>query len=75
MPSSCKEIREELIECMLKSKCVLIKRNTVKECFKEEHKADVPSECVSIKKSFGDCRRGMVSEYEQGSTKHLLKIF
>ncbi|CAO3632301.1 unnamed protein product [Mucor hiemalis] len=60
MPSSCKEIREELIECMLKSNCVLIKRNTVKECFKEEHKDDVPSECLSIKKSFGDCRCGMM---------------
>ncbi|KAI9349945.1 cytochrome c oxidase assembly protein PET191 [Pilaira anomala] len=60
MPSSCKEIREELIECMLKSDCVLKKRNTVKECFKEEHKADVPSECLSIKKSYGDCRRGMM---------------
>lgn len=65
MPSSCKEIREELIECMLKSNCVLIKRNTVKECFKEEHKDDVPSECLSIKKSFGDCRRGMVIITEQ----------
>lgn len=60
MPSSCKEIREELIECMLKSNCVLVKRNTVKECFKEEHKDDVPAECLSIKKSFGDCRRGMM---------------
>lgn len=60
MPSSCKEIRQELIECMLKSDCVLIKRNTVQECFKEEHKADVPSECLSIKRSFAECKRGMV---------------
>ncbi|KAI8880699.1 hypothetical protein K501DRAFT_224308 [Backusella circina FSU 941] len=60
MPSNCKEIREELIECMLKSKCVLIQRNTVKECFKKEHEADVPSECQSIRKSFAECRRGMI---------------
>ena len=60
MPSSCKEIRQELIECMLKSDCVLIKRNTVKECFKEEHKADVPAECQSIRKSFAEFKRGMV---------------
>lgn len=59
MPSSCKEIREELIECMLKSKCVL-KGNTIKECFQPEHKNDVPEECLSIKKSFAECRRGMV---------------
>jgi cytochrome c oxidase assembly factor 5 len=60
MPSNCKEIREELIECMLKSKCVLVQRNTVKECFKKEHEADVPAECQSIRKSFAECRRGMV---------------
>jgi len=29
MPS-CKEIRQELVNCMLKSDCVLIKRHTVK---------------------------------------------
>ncbi|CAO3651276.1 unnamed protein product [Cunninghamella blakesleeana] len=60
MPSSCQEIRQELVECMLKSDCVLIKGNTVKECFKKEHEADVPTACQSIKKSFADCRRGML---------------
>lgn len=60
MPSNCQEIRQELIECMLKSDCVLKKRNTVKDCFKEEHKADVPDECLSIKKSFAECKRGMI---------------
>lgn len=29
MPS-CKELRQELVNCMLKSDCVLIKRHTVK---------------------------------------------
>lgn len=61
MPSSCKEIRQELIECMLKSDCVLVKRNTVAECMKEENAKDVPSECHSIRKSYAECRRGMVS--------------
>ncbi|KAI8145670.1 cytochrome c oxidase assembly protein PET191 [Fennellomyces sp. T-0311] len=60
MPSSCKEIRAELIECMLKSNCVLVKRNTVAECFKSEHAEDVPTECQSIRKSYAECRRGMI---------------
>ncbi|KAI8968918.1 cytochrome c oxidase assembly protein PET191 [Mycotypha africana] len=60
MPSSCKELRQELAECMLKSDCVLKKRNTVKECFKEEHRADVPDECRSIMRAFGECKRGMI---------------
>ncbi|KAI9252887.1 cytochrome c oxidase assembly factor 5-like protein [Phascolomyces articulosus] len=60
MPSSCQEIRQELIECMLKSNCVLVKRNTVAECFKSEHADDVPAECQSIRKSYAECRRGMI---------------
>ncbi|KAI8066481.1 cytochrome c oxidase assembly protein PET191, partial [Gongronella butleri] len=60
MPSSCQEIRQELIECMLKSKCVLVQRNSVSECFKKEHEDDVPDECKSIRKSYADCRRGML---------------
>jgi cytochrome c oxidase assembly factor 5 len=60
MPSSCKDIRQELVDCMLKSDCVLKKGNSVRECFKEEHADDVPKECHSIRKSFYECRRGMV---------------
>ncbi|ORZ22053.1 cytochrome c oxidase assembly protein PET191, partial [Absidia repens] len=60
MPSSCQEIRQELIDCMLKSNCVLVKGNTVSECFKKEHENDVPTECQSIKRSYADCRRGML---------------
>ena len=61
MSSSCKDIRAELIACMLKSDCVVIGGNTVKDCFKEEHAAEVSAECMAIKKSFFECRRGMVS--------------
>ncbi|CAG8488500.1 5704_t:CDS:2 [Paraglomus occultum] len=60
MPSSCKDIRQELIDCLLKSKCVLEQRNTVKECLKAEHANDVPLECHSIRKSLFECRRGLL---------------
>ncbi|PKY45568.1 cytochrome c oxidase assembly factor 5 [Rhizophagus irregularis] len=59
MPS-CKELRQELVNCMLKSDCVLIKRNTVKECLQPEHAEDVPKECQSIRKSLFECRRGLL---------------
>ncbi|KAI9260220.1 cytochrome c oxidase assembly protein PET191 [Sporodiniella umbellata] len=59
MPSSCQEIRQELIDCMLKSECVL-KGKTIKECFQSEHKSSVPEECHSIRKSFAECKRGMI---------------
>ncbi|GBC06182.1 hypothetical protein RclHR1_06670022 [Rhizophagus clarus] len=59
MPS-CKELRQELVNCMLKSDCVLIKRHTVKECLQPEHVNDVPKECQSIRRSFFECRRGLL---------------
>ncbi|RUS17288.1 cytochrome c oxidase assembly protein PET191-domain-containing protein [Jimgerdemannia flammicorona] len=59
MPSSCKEIRQELVDCMLKSDCVL-KGHTIKECFQPEHTDDVPAACQSIRRSFFECRRGML---------------
>ncbi|KAL1922058.1 uncharacterized protein VTP21DRAFT_10700 [Calcarisporiella thermophila] len=58
MPS-CQEIRKELIECILKSKCIE-RGNSFQECIKAEHAADVPEECQLIRKSFFDCRRGML---------------
>ncbi|KAF0457892.1 Cytochrome c oxidase assembly factor 5 [Gigaspora margarita] len=59
MPS-CKEIREELVDCLLKSDCVVVKRHTVKECLQFENSADVPKECQSIRRSFFECRRGLL---------------
>ncbi|KAG0243841.1 hypothetical protein BGX31_010165 [Mortierella sp. GBA43] len=60
MPSSCKEIRAELVECILKSDCVLVDGLTPKECLRPEMDHRVPSECIAIKKSFFECRRGML---------------
>lgn len=63
MPSSCREIRAELAKCMQKSDCVLINRHTVSECLmdKELFDAQVPDECHRLRRSFYNCRRGMVS--------------
>lgn len=61
MPSSCKEIRAELAECILKSDCVLKDGLTAKECLHADNEYRVPKECTAIKKSFFECRRGMVT--------------
>ncbi|RHZ77034.1 hypothetical protein Glove_186g55 [Diversispora epigaea] len=60
MPNSCKEIRQELVDCLLKSDCVVVKRHTVKECLQTENTDDVPRECHSIRRSFFECRRGLL---------------
>ena len=61
MPSSCKEIRDELVECIFKSDCVIIDGHDVKECLRSENEHRIPSECIAIKKSFFECKRGMVN--------------
>ncbi|KAI8602279.1 cytochrome c oxidase assembly factor 5-like protein [Dissophora ornata] len=60
MPSSCKEIRAELAECILKSNCVLVDGLSPKECLRSENEYRVPSECTAIKRSFFECKRGML---------------
>jgi hypothetical protein len=62
MPSSCKEIRAELAKCMQQSECVLINRHTVAECLKDKElfETQVPDECHRLRKSFYNCRRGLV---------------
>ncbi|KAI7817476.1 cytochrome c oxidase assembly protein PET191 [Gamsiella multidivaricata] len=60
MPSSCKELRAELVECVLKSNCVLVDGLTPQECLRAENEYRVPAECAAIKRSFFECRRGML---------------
>ncbi|KAG0051003.1 hypothetical protein BGZ83_004220 [Gryganskiella cystojenkinii] len=60
MPSSCKEIRAELAECILKSDCMLVDGLSAKECLRPENEYRVPAECGAIKRSFFECKRGML---------------
>ena len=58
---SCKGIREALADCIMRSDCVL-KSNpprSPQECLKE-HYDELPEECQLLRKSFFECKRGMV---------------
>lgn len=64
---SCKGIREALADCIMRSDCVL-KSNpprSPQECLKE-HYDDLPEECQLLRKSFFECKRGMVSTPLEG---------
>lgn len=62
MPSSCKEIRIELAECILKSDCMLKDGLSAKECLHSDNEYRIPVECTAIKRSFFECKRGMVKK-------------
>ncbi|KAK3943132.1 cytochrome c oxidase assembly protein PET191-domain-containing protein [Diplogelasinospora grovesii] len=60
MPSSCKEIRAALAQCLQESECVMVQRHTAAECLRSPLAETLPTKCQQLKKGFGECRRGMV---------------
>ena len=63
MPT-CTGVRQEFIECILNSDCVLIKRNSVQDCVKNKGlKEYVPEKCRLLGQSLFECKRGLVRLY------------
>ncbi|KAG7291722.1 hypothetical protein NEMBOFW57_001741 [Staphylotrichum longicolle] len=60
MPSSCKDIRAALAQCLQESECVMVERHTAAECMREPLVDTLPLKCQQLKKAFGECRRGML---------------
>ncbi|KAI0172458.1 cytochrome c oxidase assembly protein PET191-domain-containing protein [Hypoxylon sp. FL1284] len=60
MPSSCKEIRAALAQCLQESECVMVQRHTAAECLRSPLSETLPTKCQQLKKGFGECRRGMI---------------
>ncbi|KAI1453977.1 cytochrome c oxidase assembly protein PET191-domain-containing protein [Annulohypoxylon moriforme] len=60
MPSSCKEIRAALAECLQQSECVMVQRHTAAECLRSPLSETLPTKCQQLKRGFGECRRGMI---------------
>ncbi|KAL2062071.1 hypothetical protein VTL71DRAFT_6337 [Oculimacula yallundae] len=60
MPSSCKDIREALAQCLQESDCVMIQRNKPGDCLRPPLIDQMPTKCQQLKKGLGECKRGMV---------------
>ncbi|KAI8321906.1 hypothetical protein GQ54DRAFT_167694 [Martensiomyces pterosporus] len=60
MPS-CDGIRDEYIQCLLRSECVFIKRHSVEECVKNKDLATlIPERCHMLRQSLFECKRGLL---------------
>ncbi|KAJ2781138.1 Dephospho-CoA kinase (Dephosphocoenzyme A kinase) (COAE) [Coemansia interrupta] len=60
MPT-CDGIREEYIQCLLRSECVFVRRHSVEECIKNKDLASmVPERCQMLRKSLFECKRGLL---------------
>lgn len=60
MPSSCKELREALAQCLQESDCVMVHRNSAADCLRQPLVDTLPTKCQQLRKGFGECKRGMV---------------
>ncbi|KAI4166624.1 MAG: hypothetical protein LQ343_007897 [Gyalolechia ehrenbergii] len=60
MPSSCKDIRAALADCLQSSDCIIIQRNQPNDCLRPPLLETLPTRCQQLKKGYGDCKRGMI---------------
>ncbi|OCT55073.1 cytochrome c oxidase assembly protein [Cladophialophora carrionii] len=60
MPSSCKDIRAALAQCLQNSDCILLDRHTPLECLSSPLLETLPTQCQQLKIGFRECRRGLV---------------
>ncbi|KAL1863597.1 hypothetical protein Plec18170_000435 [Paecilomyces lecythidis] len=60
MPSSCKDIRQALAECLQESECIMVQRHTPRECLSDPYLSELPTKCQQLRKGLSECKRGMV---------------
>lgn len=60
MPSSCKDLRAALADCLQHSDCVLIDRNKPADCLKAPLRDGLPTRCQQLQRGYGECKRGLV---------------
>ncbi|KAK2748920.1 hypothetical protein FQN57_007203 [Myotisia sp. PD_48] len=60
MPSSCKDIRQALAECLQESECIMVQRHKPQDCLRSPLLDGLPTKCQQLKKGLGECKRGMV---------------
>ncbi|KAH8816863.1 cytochrome c oxidase assembly protein PET191-domain-containing protein [Xylogone sp. PMI_703] len=74
MPSSCKDIRDALAQCLQESECVMIYRNKPSDCLRPPLLETMPTKCQQLKKGYGECKRGMVDMRKRFRGNHPIGI-
>ncbi|KAL1974667.1 hypothetical protein VTN31DRAFT_4871 [Thermomyces dupontii] len=60
MPSSCKDIRSALAQCLQESDCVMVQRHSANDCIRPPLSEELPTRCRQLLKALSECKRGMV---------------
>ncbi|KAF8111048.1 hypothetical protein N665_0076s0053 [Sinapis alba] len=59
MAKSCKGLAEELVKCLSESMCVKDEKRSIRDCAGEKSPC-IPSECVGLRETYFNCKRGQV---------------
>ncbi|CAG5117192.1 unnamed protein product [Candidula unifasciata] len=54
---ACQNVRDDLLECLLKSDCCRKDKKTPRQCMNDEH---IKDECVRLRVAFFECKRSML---------------
>ncbi|KAL1970976.1 hypothetical protein VTN77DRAFT_2810 [Rasamsonia byssochlamydoides] len=60
MPSSCKDIRKALAQCLQESDCIMVQRNSPQDCLRPPLSDELPTRCQQLRKGLAECKRGLV---------------
>lgn len=60
MPSSCRDIRDALAQCLQESDCIMVQRHSPRECLSSPLAEELPTKCQQLRKGFSECKRGMI---------------
>ncbi|KAK6335905.1 hypothetical protein TWF730_003279 [Orbilia blumenaviensis] len=57
MPSSCKELRSAVVECLRTSDCIAKQGYSPAECIRMPLKEQLPTQCQQLLHAYGECKR------------------
>ncbi|CAN1132123.1 hypothetical protein LINPERHAP2_LOCUS6812 [Linum perenne] len=63
MAKSCKGLAAELVKCLSESDCVKVENRSIRDCAGEKSPS-VPSECVGLRETYFNCKRGQSADEE-----------
>ncbi|KAG6400359.1 hypothetical protein SASPL_137187 [Salvia splendens] len=68
MAKSCKGLATELVKCLSESDCIKVENRPYRECAKEQS-PNISSECVGLRETYFNCKRGQLYIWLPSSTR------
>ncbi|KAK6532821.1 hypothetical protein TWF281_006993 [Arthrobotrys megalospora] len=64
MPSSCKELRLAVVECLRASDCIAKQGYSPAECIRMPLKEQLPTQCQQLLHAYGECKLSFITTHD-----------